>query len=120
MKYDINLCHLEYFVKVSKLGSINKAAQALYICQSYLGEIIDDLVENLGVRLFNRSRSGVTLTPEGLDFLGHAKKILREMESIQYSHPASDDAAEPLSVSMSRFSHIMESFSEVDEGSPFI
>ena len=113
MKYDINICHLEYFVKVSKLGSINKAAQALYISQPYLGKIIHDLEQNLGVRLFNRSRSGVTLTPEGLDFLGHAKKILREMESIQYSRPVSGDAVQPLSVSMTRFSHIMESFSEV-------
>lgn len=113
MKYDINIRHLEYFVKVSKLGSINKAAQALYISQPYLGKIIHDLEENLGVRLFNRSRSGVTLTPEGLDFLGRAKKILREMESIQYLPPSSSEAAEPLSVSMTRFSHIMESFSDV-------
>lgn len=113
MKYDINIRHLEYFVKVSKLGSINKAAQALYISQPYLGKIMHDLEENLGVRLFNRSRSGVTLTPEGLDFLGRAKKILREMEAVHFLRPKDSAAAEPLAVSMTRFSHIMESFSEV-------
>ena len=30
MSYDINLKHLEYFIKVARLGSINKAAQMLY------------------------------------------------------------------------------------------
>lgn len=31
MSYDINLKHLEYFIKVARLGSINKAARLLYV-----------------------------------------------------------------------------------------
>ena len=50
LKYDINFRHLEYFIKVARLGSINKAAQALYISQPYLGKIMHDLEENLGAR----------------------------------------------------------------------
>ena len=42
---DINFRHLEYFIKVARLGSINKAAQALYISQPYLGKIMHDLEE---------------------------------------------------------------------------
>lgn len=84
MKYDINFRHLEYFIKVARLGSINKAAQALYISQPYLGKIMHDLEENLGARLFNRSRSGVTLTPEGMEFLTHSEKIIDEMEQLWF------------------------------------
>lgn len=113
MKYDINIRHLEYFTKVAKLGSINKAAQALYISQPYLGKIMHDLEENLGVRLFNRSRSGVTLTPEGVEFLGRSEKILKEMDSLWFQKAGKAESSEPLAVSMTRFSHIMESFSEV-------
>ena len=40
MSYDINLKHLEYFIKVARLGSINKAAQMLYVSQSHLGKIL--------------------------------------------------------------------------------
>ena len=65
MNSDINLKHLEYFIKVAQLGSINKAAQALFISQPYLGKIINDLEYEAGCLLLNRSNHGVTLTPEG-------------------------------------------------------
>ena len=44
MPYNINLKHLECFIKVAQLGSINKAAQALFLFpQPHLGKIIHDL-----------------------------------------------------------------------------
>lgn len=113
MKYDINIRHLEYFTRVAKLGSLNKAAQSLYISQPYLGKIIHDLEEKLEVRLFNRSRFGVTLTPEGMEFLERSEKILTEMESLWFQKEKQPALVQSLAVSMTRFSHIMESFSEV-------
>ena len=82
MSYDINLKHLEYFIKVARLGSINKAAQMLYVSQSHLGKIIHDLEETVGAPLLNRSRQGVTLTPEGNEFLERSVRILKEMEEM--------------------------------------
>lgn len=114
LKFDINTRHLEYFIKVAHMGSINKSAQALYISQPYLGKIMHDLEENLGTRLFNRSRSGVTLTPEGREFLTHAEKIINEMEQLWFQKKEKQvEASQSLAVSMTRFSHIMESFCEV-------
>ena len=69
MPYNINLKHLECFIKVAQLGSINKAAQALFISQPHLGKIIHDLENEMGYLLLNRSNQGVTLTPEGEEFL---------------------------------------------------
>ena len=50
MSYDINLKHLEYFIKVARLGSINKAAPDALCSQSHLGKIIHDLEETVGRR----------------------------------------------------------------------
>ena len=110
MSYDINLKHLEYFIKVARLGSINKAAQMLYVSQSHLGKIIHDLEETVGAPLLNRSRQGVTLTPEGNEFLERSVRILKEMEEMHLRPLKEMEKTETLAVSMTKFSHVMESF----------
>lgn len=113
MSYDINIKHLEYFIKVARFGSINKAAQVLFISQPYLGKIIRDLEENLGVLLFNRTSQGVTLTPEGEEFLGRAIKILKEMDGFCSQGMSGMTEMQHLSVSMTKFSHVMEGFIDI-------
>ena len=85
MSYDINLKHLEYFIKVARLGSINKAAQMLYVSQSHLGKIIHDLEETVGAPLLNRSRQGVTLTPSSsASSPGRADDPLRSRSAVPH------------------------------------
>ena len=45
----MNVEHLEYFVTVAQVGSINKAAHALFISQPHLGKILHDLEDEVGV-----------------------------------------------------------------------
>lgn len=113
MGLDLNLKHLDYFMTVARLGSINKAAQALYISQPYLGKIIKDLEAASGTVLFQRTRGGVNLTPDGEDFLIHAENILKEAEKMQHFSDVSKVASQSLVVSMTKFSHIMECFIDV-------
>lgn len=113
MNHDLNIKHLEYFQKAAQLGSINKAAQALFISQPYLGKIIHDLEDGFGYLLLNRSNHGVTLTPEGEEFLRHAGHILDEAGRLWRPSEKRDEDYRHLSVSMTKFSHVMESFIEV-------
>lgn len=106
----MNLEHLEYFVTVAQMGSINRAAQALFISQPRLGKIIRDLEQSAGVPLFTRSNHGVTLTPEGLEFQRRAQRVMAELTGM-FNRPAGDSVQDvSLSVSMTKYSHIMESF----------
>lgn len=106
----MNLEHLEYFMTVAQTGSINRAAQALFISQPRLGKIIRDLEQNVGAPLFTRSNHGVTLTPEGIEFQRRAKRVLGELAGM-FNRPTADDLQDiSLSVSMTKYSHIMESF----------
>ena len=113
MGLELNLKHLEYFMTVSRLGSINKAAQEHYISQPYLGKIIKDLETAIGTVLFQRTRGGVILTPDGEDFMAHAENILKEIEKMQHFSNASKATSQSLIVSMTKYSHIMECFNDV-------
>lgn len=113
MDYDMNLKHLSYFIATARLGSINRAAQALYISQPHLGKIIKELEHTAGAVLFERTRGGVKLTPDGRDFLGHAEIILREAEKLKGLGSGGEAPVRSLIVSMTRFSHIMECFIEI-------
>ena len=57
---------IQYFSLVSSTGSFNAAAKQLYISVPGLVKAMDRLENELGVQLFVRRRSGVTLTPAGL------------------------------------------------------
>ena len=106
----MNLKHLEYFITVAQMGSINRAAQALFISQPHLGKIIRDLEQSAGVPLFTRSNHGVTLTPEGIDFQRRAQRVMVELGDMFDRPGASGLQDVSLSVSMTKYSHIMESF----------
>lgn len=109
----MNIEHLEYFVMVAETGSINKAARSLFISQPHLGKIIHGLESELGVILLQRTRHGVRLTAEGNELLEHMRKILEEYRDIRAMTRGSLQDCSALRVSMTKFSHIMESFISV-------
>lgn len=73
---------LMYVVEIARCGSINKAAQHLFLSQSNISSSVRDLEEELGVRLFQRSNRGVELTSEGREFIGYANTLLEQKEKI--------------------------------------
>ena len=50
---------LTYVVEISKCGSINKAAQKLFLSQSGISTAVRELEEELGIQFFVRSNRGV-------------------------------------------------------------
>ena len=65
----MNIKHLSYVVEICRCGSINKAAQNLYISQSSLSGSVKSLEEELHYQLFRRKNSGIELTEEGLSLI---------------------------------------------------
>ena len=79
----MNLLYLKYAVEVAACGSINKAAEKLYIGQPNLSRAIKELESSLGVNIFDRSSKGMEITPDGEVFLGYAKSILKQVDSLE-------------------------------------
>lgn len=70
---------LEYFYYVSeiaKLGSINLAAQDLYISQPYLSLSLKKTEDILGFKIFNRTNKGVVPTDAGKEFIKYCNEII--------------------------------------------
>lgn len=68
---------LETFLRVADAGSFNKAADESYITPTAVIKQINLLEENLGVKLFDRSHRGLTLTKAGRSMYQDAKYIIQ-------------------------------------------
>lgn len=71
----ITLKQLNYFIATAETGQVSHAAVELNISQSAVTAAVKALEDELGVRLLERTHSGVKLTIEGTRFLGHARNI---------------------------------------------
>jgi DNA-binding transcriptional LysR family regulator len=72
----MELRHLRYFCAVADWNGFNRAARALHTSQSSISAQIRDLEQEIGVTLFNRARSRVSLTPAGEKFLQEARRLV--------------------------------------------
>ena len=74
---------LRYILEIAKTGSINQAAANLYLSQPNLSQSIRMLEDELGCALICRTRRGVTLTPEGQDFVNYAQPIIEQFDHLR-------------------------------------
>lgn len=61
----VNYNKLYYFYIITLRGSMNQAAQQLYISQPALSKSVKDLEAFFGVSLFDREKRNLMLTPAG-------------------------------------------------------
>ena len=76
----MNIQQLESFIQVAENLSFARAAEYLNITQSAVSRQVHGLEEELDTRLFYRTTRTVSLTPEGIIFLEHAKRILEQLK----------------------------------------
>ena len=74
---------LKYILKVAEVGSITEAAKLLFISQPSLSNSIKETEKEAGITIFLRSRTGITLTKDGAEFLGYARQVIQQMELLE-------------------------------------
>jgi len=74
---------LRYIVAVAQEKNFRRAAEKVFVSQPALSLAIQKLEEELGVQLFERSRTAVSFTPIGETIVKQAQRVLEELAQIK-------------------------------------
>ncbi|MCM3766214.1 LysR family transcriptional regulator [Neobacillus niacini] len=96
----MNLVQLEFIVEIAKVNNISKASNILHVSQSGISQSLTSLEEELGVKIFDRSRSGVFPTEDGKIIIQKAQEILNQIEDLK-SFSQSKHANTPVEIKIS-------------------
>jgi DNA-binding transcriptional LysR family regulator len=75
------LAQIEAFIEIARLGNMRRAARTLSLSQPALTARIQALEEELTAPLFQRTHTGMVLTPAGRAFLPHAERAFEAIRS---------------------------------------
>ena len=81
----MDLNHLRSFVTVARFAHLTRAAEALHLSQPAISGHIKALEEQFGISLFERTSSGMELTPSGRRLLSEAEQIIGAVQHLQHS-----------------------------------
>lgn len=108
----MNILHAKYAVEVARLGSLNKAAEALLTAQPNISRSIKDLEADLGIVIFNRTTKGMELTAEGEEFISYVKDVLKQIDDMERHYRQGSPQKQKFSVSVPRACYISSAFAE--------
>lgn len=109
----MTLQQLHYAITISETGSLNKAAEILYVAQPSLTGAMQELEKELGVTIFHRSGRGVTLTNDGVEFITYARQVYHQYELLMEKYGACGTLKKKSGVSAQHYSFAVKAFVEM-------
>lgn len=93
----MTLTELRYIVSLASTRHFGRAAEACFVSQPTLSVAIRKLEEELGITLFERGTSEITVTPIGEQVVAQAQRVLEEASAIKsIAQQGQDQLAGPL------------------------
>ena len=109
----MTLQQLQYIITVSETGSLNKAAEILFLTQPSLTSAINEVEKELGITIFYRSGKGTTLTNDGNEFLLYARSVYGQYESMLEKYGKAENRNKKFGVSTQHYSFAVKAFVEM-------
>lgn len=87
----MTLQQMRYVITTAECYSITSAAEKFQLSQPNLSNAIKDLEQELGIQIFERKKSGVSLTPDGAELVRSIQPILNQVQRLEdtYKQPSS-------------------------------
>jgi DNA-binding transcriptional LysR family regulator len=109
----MTLAQLKYAITVAGCRSMNEAAHELFISQPSLSSSMKDLEDETGVQIFRRTNRGISLTPQGEEFLGYARQVVEQYSLIETKYIDKKEVKKRFSVSMQHYTFAVDAFVEM-------
>ena len=95
----MTLTELRYIVALAQVRHFGRAAEQCHVSQPTLSVGVKNLEEDLGVLIFERSKSAVRVTPVGEAIVAQAQRVLEQAQSIrELAQAGKNQLAAPLRV----------------------
>lgn len=108
----MTLQQIFYAITISELGSMNKAAEALYISQPTLTKAIKELEMQTGICIFRRTGKGAIPTVEGEEFLTYARQLYQQYELLNKKYSDPINIKRKFGISSQHYSFAVKAFAE--------
>ncbi len=108
----MTLQQIMYAIAISDFGSMNKAAESLFISQPTLTNAVRELEAEVGITIFKRSGRGTVLTSEGEEFLVYARQLYQQYELINEKYIDPTNIKRRFGVSSQHYSFAVKAFVE--------
>mgnify|MGYP004520963177 FL=1 len=109
----MTLTQLKYAITVAGCRSMNEAAHELFISQPSLSASMKELEEETGIQIFRRTNRGISLTPQGEEFLGYARQVVEQYNLIETKYIDKTEVKKKFSVSMQHYTFAVDAFVEM-------
>lgn len=100
----MTLKEIKYLLVVARCASISEAAKQIYVAQPSLTHAIQSVEKEVGFQIFQRGRSGVTVTERGEEFLGDIRTVYEQMAMVQGKYVEKRPERKVFSISMQHYS----------------
>lgn len=109
----MTLAQLRYAITVAGASSMNEAAGKLFISQPSLSASIKELEAEVGVELFKCTNRGISVTPEGEEFIGYARQVVEQYNLIESKYILKENTKKKFGVSMQHYTFAVKAFVEM-------
>lgn len=106
----MTLQQLKYFIEIVNSGSINRAAERLFISQPSLSNALRDLETEIGSELITRTPKGISLTTDGAEFLGYARQVAEQASLLERRWMSKKPSRRLCSISTQHYAFAVNAF----------